>query len=117
MSKLNKVFGRFFFRRCCFPKKITDNWKKLNKKKLFLKTGKPSKKLEKWIEEFDSIVTITQNLMWTRETTKNETLNEKYSLKLELTTLQDKENEITLLKNTILEIKYNMLELQNKIKS
>ena len=61
-------------------KKITDNWKKLNKKKLFLKTGKPSKKLEKWIEEFDSIVTITQNLMWTRETTKNETLNEKYSL-------------------------------------
>jgi len=43
-------------------------------------------------------------------------INEKYSLKLELTTLQDKENEITLLKNTILEIKYNMLELQNKIK-
>ena len=61
-------------------KTISDNWKKLNKKKLFLKTGKPSKKLEKWIEEFDSIVTIAQNLMWTRETTKNETLNEKYSL-------------------------------------
>ena len=44
-------------------------------------------------------------------------IDEKYSLKLELTELQDKENEITLLKNTILEIKYNMLELQNKIKS
>ena len=43
-------------------------------------------------------------------------IDEKYSLKLELTELQDKENEITLLKNTILEIKYNMLELQNKIK-
>jgi len=44
-------------------------------------------------------------------------IDEKYALKLELTELQDKENEITQLKNTILEIKYNMLELQNKIKS
>ena len=43
-------------------------------------------------------------------------INEKYALKLELKTLQDKDDEITILKQTMLEMKYNMLELQNKIK-
>ena len=61
-------------------KTITDNWNKLDKKKLFLKSGKPSKKLEKWIEDFDSIIAITQNLMWSRETMKDEALNKEYSL-------------------------------------
>ena len=61
-------------------KTITDNWNKLDKKKLFLKSGKPSKKLEKWIEDFDSIIAITQNLMWSRETMKDESLNKEYSL-------------------------------------
>ena len=61
-------------------KTITDNWNKLDKKKLFLKSGKPSKKLEKWIEDFDSIIVITQNLMWSRETMKDEALNKEYSL-------------------------------------
>ena len=60
-------------------KTITDNWNKLDKKKLFLKSGKPSKKLEKWIEDFDSIIAITQNLMWSRETMKDEALNKEYS--------------------------------------
>ena len=60
-------------------KTITDNWNKLDKKKLFLKSGKPSKKLEKWIEDFDSIIVITQNLMWSRETMKDEALNKEYS--------------------------------------
>jgi site-specific recombinase XerD len=44
-------------------------------------------------------------------------INEKYALKLELKTLQDKDSEIAILKQTMLEMKYNMLELQNKIKS
>jgi len=44
-------------------------------------------------------------------------INEKYALKLELKTLQDKDDEITILKQTMLEMKYNMLELQKKIKS
>ncbi|MDC4229919.1 MAG: site-specific integrase [Nitrosopumilus sp.] len=44
-------------------------------------------------------------------------INEKYALKLEIKTLQDKDNEIAILKQTMLEMKYNMLELQNKIKS
>ena len=61
-------------------KTITDNWKKLDKEKLFLKSGKLSKKLEKWVEDFDSIIVITQNLMWSRETMKNEILSEQYSL-------------------------------------
>jgi hypothetical protein len=61
-------------------KTITDNWNKLDKKKLFLKSGKPSKKLEKWIEDFDSIIAITQNLMWSKETMKDEALNKEYSL-------------------------------------
>jgi hypothetical protein len=61
-------------------KTITDNWNKLDKKKLFLKSGKPSKKLETWIEDFDSIIVITQNLMWSRETMKDEALNKEYSL-------------------------------------
>jgi len=43
-------------------------------------------------------------------------INEKYALKLELTTLQDKDDEIVILKQTMLEMKYNMLELQNRIK-
>ena len=60
-------------------KTITDNWNKLDKKKLFLKSGKPSKKLEKWIEDFDSIIAITQNLMWSKETMKDEILSEQYS--------------------------------------
>ena len=60
-------------------KTITDNWNKLDKKKLFLKSGKPSKKLEKWIEDFDSIIAITQNLMWSKETMKDEALNKEYS--------------------------------------
>ena len=66
-------------------KSITDNWKKLDKKKLFLKTRKkdelpkPSKELEKWIKEFDSIVVITQNLMWNRETTNSNKLILTYS--------------------------------------
>jgi len=61
-------------------KTITDNWNKLDKKKLFLKSEKPSKKLETWIEDFDSIIVITQNLMWSRETMKDEALNKEYSL-------------------------------------
>jgi hypothetical protein len=61
-------------------KTITDNWNKLDKKKLFLKSGKPSKKLEKWIEDFDSIIAITQNLMWSKETMKDKALNKEYSL-------------------------------------
>ena len=44
-------------------------------------------------------------------------INEKYALKLELKTLQDKDSEIAILKQTMLEMKYNMLELQKKIKS
>ena len=66
-------------------KSITDNWKKLDKEKLFLKTRKkdelpkPSKELEKWIKEFDSIVVITQNLMWNRETTNSNKLILTYS--------------------------------------
>ena len=44
-------------------------------------------------------------------------IDEKYALKLEIKTLQDKDNEIAILKQTMLEMKYNMLELQNKIKS
>jgi len=66
-------------------KSITDNWQKLDKKKLFLKTRKkdelpkPSKELEKWIKEFDSIVVITQNLMWNRETTNSNKLILTYS--------------------------------------
>ena len=66
-------------------KSITDNWKKLDKEKLFLKTRKkdelpkPSKELEKWIKEFDSIVVITQNLMWNRETTNSNNLILTYS--------------------------------------
>ena len=44
-----------------------------------VKSGKPSKKLEKWIEDFDSIIVITQNLMWSRETMKDEALNKEYS--------------------------------------
>jgi len=43
-------------------------------------------------------------------------INEKYALKLEIKTLQDKDSEIAILKQTMLEMKYNMLELQNKIK-
>jgi hypothetical protein len=61
-------------------KTIYDNWEKLDKKKLFLKNGKPYKELEKWVEEFDSIITITQNLMWSRETMKDEILNGEYTL-------------------------------------
>jgi hypothetical protein len=66
-------------------KSITDNWQKLDKKKLFLKTRKkdelpkPSKELEKWIKEFDSIVVITQNLMWNRETADSNKLILTYS--------------------------------------
>ena len=66
-------------------KSITGNWKKLDKEKLFLKTRKkdelpkPSKELEKWIKEFDSIVVITQNLMWNRETTNSNKLILTYS--------------------------------------
>ena len=66
-------------------KSITVNWQKLDKKKLFLKTrkkdelSKPSKELEKWIKEFDSIVVITQNLMWNRETTDSNKLILTYS--------------------------------------
>ena len=66
-------------------KSITDNWKTLDKEKLFLKTRKkdelpkPSKELEKWIKEFDSIVVITQNLMWNRETTSSNKLILTYS--------------------------------------
>ena len=66
-------------------KSITDNWQKLDKKKLFLKTRKkdelpkPSKELEKWIKEFDSIVVITQNLIWNRETTDSSKLILTYS--------------------------------------
>ena len=44
-------------------------------------------------------------------------IDDKYRLQLELEKSKDKDDEITNLKNTILEIKYNMLELQNKIKS
>ena len=44
-------------------------------------------------------------------------INEKYRLELELEKSKNKDDEIANLKNTILEIKYNMLELQNKIKS
>ncbi len=44
-------------------------------------------------------------------------IDEKYRLQLELNKSQDKDKEITNLKNTILEIKYDMLELQNRIKS
>ncbi|MBT7824234.1 MAG: hypothetical protein HN605_03440, partial [Thaumarchaeota archaeon] len=44
-------------------------------------------------------------------------IDEKYALKLEIKTLQDKDGEIAILKQTMLEMKYNMLELQNKIKS
>ena len=43
-------------------------------------------------------------------------INEKYRLELELEKSKNKDDEIANLKNTILEIKYNMLELQNKIK-
>ena len=66
-------------------KSITDNWQKLDKKKLFLKTRKkdelpkPSKELEKWVKEFDSICVITQNLMWNRETTDSNKLILTYS--------------------------------------
>ena len=66
-------------------KSISDNWQKLDKKKLFLKTRKkdeqpkPSKELEKWIKEFDSIVVITQNLMWNRETADSNNLILTYS--------------------------------------
>jgi len=44
-------------------------------------------------------------------------IDDKYRLELELEKSKDKDDEIANLKNTILEIKYNMLELQNKIKS
>jgi integrase len=44
-------------------------------------------------------------------------IDDKYRLELELEKSKDKDDEIASLKNTILEIKYNMLELQNKIKS
>ncbi len=44
-------------------------------------------------------------------------IDEKYSLELELEKSKDKDDEVANLKNTILEINYNMLELQNKIKS
>ena len=66
-------------------KSITDNWQKLDKKKLFLNTRKkdelpkPSKELEKWIKEFDSIVVITQNLMLNRETADSNKLILTYS--------------------------------------
>ncbi len=66
-------------------KSITVNWKKLEKEKLFLKTRKkdelpkPSKELEKWIKEFDSIVVITQNLMWNKETTDSNKMILTYS--------------------------------------
>ena len=57
-------------------KKINDEWEKLDKDKLFYKQktfgkgkySKPTKKLERWIMLLDSIIVITQNLMWTRET-------------------------------------------------
>ena len=66
-------------------KSIQEKWTKLDKGKLFLKTrkkdelSKPSKKLEIWITEFDSIIVIIQNLLWTRETTKDEITIKKYS--------------------------------------
>lgn len=66
-------------------KSITNNWQKLDKKKLFLKTrkkdelAKPSKELETWIKEFDSIVIIIQNLMWNKETTDSNKLILTYS--------------------------------------
>ncbi|MBT6647278.1 MAG: hypothetical protein HOB51_07160, partial [Thaumarchaeota archaeon] len=44
-------------------------------------------------------------------------INEKYALRKELDELQEKKNEIEILKDTILEIEKNMLELQKKSKS
>ena len=64
---------------------LTKSVAKLDKKKLFLKTRKkdelpkPSKELEKWVKEFDSICVITQNLMWNRETTHSNKLILTYS--------------------------------------
>ena len=43
-------------------------------------------------------------------------VDEKFCLELKLEKSKDKDGQITNLKNTILEIKYSMLELQNRIK-
>ena len=43
-------------------------------------------------------------------------VDEKFCLELELEKSKDKDGQITNLKNTILEIKYSMLELQKRIK-
>jgi len=68
-------------------KKINDEWEKLDKDKLFYKQktfgkgkySKPTKKLERWIMLLDSIIVITQNLMWTRETMDYDMLKDNYS--------------------------------------
>ena len=63
-------------------KGIDDEWKKIEKKKFFLKSGKPSKKfpeLEKWVELFDPVIIITTNLMFTRETMDYDMLKNDYS--------------------------------------
>ena len=68
-------------------KKINDEWNKLDKDKLFYKQKtfgkgkypKPTKKLERWIMLLDSIIVITQNLMWTRETMDYDMLRDNYS--------------------------------------
>ena len=43
-------------------------------------------------------------------------VDEKFCLELKIEKSKDKDGQITNLKNTILEIKYSMLELQNRIK-
>ena len=61
---------------------INDEWKKIEKKKFFLKSGKPSKKfqeLEEWVELFDPVIAITQHLMWTKETMDYDMLKNDYS--------------------------------------
>ena len=68
-------------------KKIHDEWKKLDKDKLFYKQKtfgkgkhpKPTKKLERWIMLFNPVIVITQNLMWTRETMDYDMLKDDYS--------------------------------------
>jgi hypothetical protein len=66
-------------------KTITDKWEKINKKKIFLKSKKPSKQLEKLIIEFDFIIAMTQNLMWSKQTMKNEILHKRYSVIIDQT--------------------------------